>query len=59
MGTTDYFFGVDMWSVGCIFAELMLLRPLFGFNTDSQVIDSIFNLLGTPNSSYNSQYLSY
>ena len=29
LGSTKYTKGVDMWSVGCILAELMLGKPLF------------------------------
>ena len=40
--------GVDMWAVGCMFAELMLRHPLFpGISTLDQLA-KIFNILGTP-----------
>lgn len=29
LGSEDYFLGVDMWSIGCIFAELFSKRPVF------------------------------
>ena len=29
LGMTNYSYGIDMWSIGCIFAELFLKRPLF------------------------------
>jgi len=29
LGSEDYFLGVDMWSVGCIFGELMSKSPIF------------------------------
>lgn len=29
LGSSRYDFSVDMWSVGCILAELYLCRPLF------------------------------
>lgn len=29
LGAKDYSTAVDMWSVGCIFAELMQKQPLF------------------------------
>ena len=39
---------VDIWSVGCIFAEMHLGRPLFpGQNTQDQ-LNRIFRLFGTP-----------
>mmetsp|Transcript_6943 Transcript_6943/g.9723 ORF Transcript_6943/g.9723 Transcript_6943/m.9723 type:complete len:183 (+) Transcript_6943:1-549(+) len=39
---------VDMWGVGCIFAELMLRRPLFPGNDDIDQLAKIFQILGTP-----------
>lgn len=39
-----------MWSVGCIFAELLLRRPfLQGKNSDISQLDTIFTVFGTPN----------
>lgn len=35
LGTAIYTTAVDVWSVGCIFAELFLARPLF--QGDSEV----------------------
>ncbi|MFS8160303.1 MAG: protein kinase domain-containing protein [Candidatus Roizmanbacteria bacterium] len=28
-GATDYFIGVDMWSIGCIMGDFLLMKPLF------------------------------
>jgi serine/threonine protein kinase len=39
---------MDMWSVGCIFAELLLRKPLLPGNDAQNQLDLIFNLLGTP-----------
>merc|ERR1739848_903601 len=41
--------GVDMWSVGCIFAELARKSPLFPGDSEIQQLLHIFKLLGTPN----------
>ncbi|XP_054860949.1 cyclin-dependent kinase 4 isoform X2 [Amphiprion ocellaris] len=38
-----YMSSVDMWSVGCIFAELFLLRPLFQGCTEVQQLQKIFD----------------
>ncbi|XP_056871315.1 cyclin-dependent kinase 4 isoform X1 [Takifugu flavidus] len=43
-----YMFSVDMWSVGCIFAELFLLRPLFQGYTEVQQLQKIFEVIGFP-----------
>lgn len=40
-----------MWSVGCIFAELLLKEPLFQAKGEIELISMIFKLLGPPNSS--------
>ncbi|CAD25174.1 similarity to SER/THR CYCLIN-DEPENDENT PROTEIN KINASE KIN28 [Encephalitozoon cuniculi GB-M1] len=48
MGSRDYGSPVDMWSVGCVFAELFLRVPLFAGDTDIQQLDMIFRALGTP-----------
>jgi hypothetical protein len=38
-----------MWSVGCIFAELMGRRPIFPGKNYKHQIELICNVLGTPN----------
>jgi nemo like kinase len=48
MGTTHYGAGVDIWSVGCIFAELLSRRILFQAQSPIQQLDLITDLLGTP-----------
>ncbi|RNA33409.1 cyclin-dependent kinase 6-like [Brachionus plicatilis] len=39
---------VDMWSLGCIFAELYLLRPLFMGQSDIDQLYKIFDIMGLP-----------
>lgn len=47
---TDYSCAVDIWSIGCILAELHMRKPLFpGHNTQHQ-LDLIIGLLGSPDS---------
>ncbi|KAJ2704246.1 hypothetical protein H4R19_005257 [Coemansia spiralis] len=48
MGETHYSAAVDMWSVGCIFAELLLHRPLFAGTSEIAQITSIFAACGVP-----------
>uniref|UniRef100_A0A7S4V9V4 Cyclin-dependent kinase 2 homolog n=1 Tax=Alexandrium monilatum TaxID=311494 RepID=A0A7S4V9V4_9DINO len=48
MGSRKYSTPVDIWSVGCIFAEMVNGRPLFPGNTDSDQLHKIFKVLGTP-----------
>ncbi|GMN34669.1 hypothetical protein TIFTF001_004810 [Ficus carica] len=49
LGATHYSTGVDMWSVGCIFAELVTKQALFPGDSELQQLLHIFRLLGTPN----------
>jgi cell division cycle 2-like len=39
---------VDMWSVGCIFAEMLLGEPLIQGTDELDQLNKIFRLLGTP-----------
>ena len=41
---------MDLWSVGCIIAELILQSPLFPGTTDLDQITKIFKVTGNPNS---------
>uniref|UniRef100_A0A673IV28 Cyclin-dependent kinase 6-like n=1 Tax=Sinocyclocheilus rhinocerous TaxID=307959 RepID=A0A673IV28_9TELE len=45
---SSYMSSVDMWSAGCIFAELFLLRPLFRGFTEIQQLQKIFEVIGLP-----------
>ncbi|KAK1384643.1 hypothetical protein POM88_022378 [Heracleum sosnowskyi] len=49
LGAKQYSTAVDMWSVGCIIAELLLNQPLFNGDNEIKQIDKIFRMLGTPN----------
>lgn len=42
----DYDNKVDIWSFGCLIAELFLLEPLFPGATDFEMINLIFSFLG-------------
>jgi len=41
--------GVDIWSVGCVFAELVLRTPFMAGNSDIQQLDLICQAIGSPN----------
>lgn len=45
-GSTNYGIEVDLWSLGCIFAELLSLQPLFPGSSDIDQLARIFNVLG-------------
>ena len=38
-----------MWSVGCIFAEMLLGEPIFPGQGEPDQISKIFKVLGSPN----------
>jgi cyclin-dependent kinase len=48
LGTKCYSTGVDMWSVGCILAEMIIGRPLFCGESEIEQLLAIFRVLGTP-----------
>eukprot|EP00879_Flechtneria_rotunda_P012079 GHRR01012614.1.p1 GENE.GHRR01012614.1~~GHRR01012614.1.p1 ORF type:complete len:490 (+),score=169.21 GHRR01012614.1:333-1802(+) len=56
LGARHYTRAVDMWGAGCIFAELLMLRPLFqgqerkepGAPFQLDQLDRIFRVLGRP-----------
>jgi len=49
MGSRKYSTPVDIWSVGCIFAEMVNGRPLFPGTSEQDQLNKIFKTLGTPN----------
>ena len=49
LGINEYSTPVDIWSIGCIFAELILRQPLFKGEYEIEQLFKIFHLLGTPN----------
>lgn len=48
LGGKNYSTAVDMWSVGCIMAELLLRVPFLPGASDIEQITTIFRALGTP-----------
>lgn len=50
-GSRNYTSAVDIWSCGCIFAELIRRRPVFKGDSDSDVILLMIEFLGTPTES--------
>ncbi|KAE9605077.1 hypothetical protein Lal_00036681 [Lupinus albus] len=48
MGSTQYGVSVDLWSVGCVFAELFLGKPILKGRTEVEQLHKIFKLCGSP-----------
>ncbi|KAH1067668.1 hypothetical protein J1N35_032655 [Gossypium stocksii] len=46
-GLTGYGVEVDLWSLGCIFSELLTLKPLFPGVSDIDQLSKIIDILGT------------
>jgi non-specific serine/threonine protein kinase len=48
LGSRMYSTSIDIWSAGCIMAELYTGRPLFPGTTNEDQLQKIFRFLGTP-----------
>ncbi|KAF1842581.1 Pkinase-domain-containing protein [Cucurbitaria berberidis CBS 394.84] len=48
LGTTTYGTEVDMWSIGCIFAELLAKEPVLQGKNEVDELSLIFSLCGLP-----------
>lgn len=48
MGSRKYSTPLDIWSVGCVFAEMVNGAPLFTGTSEESQLETIFRHLGTP-----------
>jgi len=48
LGTKRYSTHIDVWSIGCILGELLMMEPLFPGKSEVDELNKIFKLLGTP-----------
>lgn len=48
LGATKYGPEIDLWSVGCILAELLTAKPLLPGKNEAEQVELIFRLCGTP-----------
>ncbi|KAL6548456.1 hypothetical protein OROGR_008877 [Orobanche gracilis] len=52
LGATYYGVGVDLWSAGCILAELFAGKPIMTGRTEVEQLHRIFKLCGSPSQEY-------
>lgn len=52
LGSTDYGVGIDLWSAGCLLAEMFAGRPILPGRTEVEQLHRIFKLCGTPSEDY-------
>ncbi|XWS40414.1 hypothetical protein CRYUN_Cryun18bG0139100 [Craigia yunnanensis] len=52
LGSTDYGVAVDLWSSGCILAELFAGKPIMPGRTEVEQLHKIFKLCGSPSDEY-------
>jgi len=48
LGSPTYSIPVDIWSAGCIFAELLSKKPIFPGDSEIDQLFKIFRQMGTP-----------
>ncbi|XP_003748463.1 glycogen synthase kinase-3 beta-like [Galendromus occidentalis] len=48
LGNVKYDCSIDTWAVGCVFAEMFLLRPIFLGESSLEQFTEIIRILGTP-----------
>ncbi|KAF3513304.1 hypothetical protein F2Q69_00001380 [Brassica cretica] len=56
LGATNYGTGVDLWSAGCIMAELLAGKPVMPGRTEVEQLHKIFKLCGSPSDLYWRKY---
>ncbi|KAL2347089.1 hypothetical protein Fmac_001089 [Flemingia macrophylla] len=56
LGATLYGAGIDLWSAGCILAELLAGKPIMPGRTEVEQLHKIFKLCGSPSEEYWRKY---
>uniref|UniRef100_A0A0D3BZU8 Protein kinase domain-containing protein n=1 Tax=Brassica oleracea var. oleracea TaxID=109376 RepID=A0A0D3BZU8_BRAOL len=52
MGSTSYGVSIDLWSVGCVFAEILMGKPFLKGRTEIEQLHKIYKLCGFPPDSF-------
>ncbi|XP_064967549.1 probable serine/threonine-protein kinase At1g54610 [Musa acuminata AAA Group] len=52
LGTTDYGVGIDLWSAGCLLAEMFVGKPIMPGRNEVEQLYKIFKLCGSPSEDY-------
>ncbi|XP_059630480.1 probable serine/threonine-protein kinase At1g54610 isoform X2 [Cornus florida] len=52
LGATEYGVAIDLWSAGCILAELFAGKPIMPGRTEVEQMHKIFKLCGSPSEDY-------
>ncbi|PKU63283.1 probable serine/threonine-protein kinase At1g54610 isoform X1 [Dendrobium catenatum] len=52
LGSTDYGVGIDLWSAGCLLAEMFFGRPIMPGRTEVEQLHRVFKLCGSPSGDY-------
>ncbi|CAN8314145.1 unnamed protein product [Cochlearia groenlandica] len=52
LGSTEYGPAIDLWSVGCILAELFVGKPIMPGRTEVEQMHKIFKLCGSPSDDF-------
>ncbi|CAN1839754.1 Protein IMPAIRED IN BABA-INDUCED STERILITY 1 [Linum perenne] len=52
LGSTSYGASVDLWSIGCVFAEILHGKPILRGRTEVEQLHKIFKLCGSPPDEY-------
>lgn len=49
LGERYYSYSIDMWGVGCVFAQMLVSKAILRGNSDLEQLQLIFELCGSPN----------
>ncbi|RRT66617.1 hypothetical protein B296_00040061 [Ensete ventricosum] len=52
LGSTDYGVGIDLWSAGCLLAEMFVGKPIMPGRNEVEQLYKIFKLCGSPSEDY-------